>query len=409
MRGFWQSQNLGFMKVFLGFIMGMMGQLYIQMPGMGIMPMLDILSYAIAPLLLLLFWTRMGKQMRRCVLWGITWSCAAVFANFMTFREFRYALKSVVIVCSSWTIMTVAWWLLRQDARIYLWYLCGLAIGGYISLYYFQPGTVACLEWATGGRAIDYLMEKERFPCYTRLIIYGCLLPLCYFWRKVPSLLILMGVLGAGLFLLFQGGSRSQFGVYAAAAFVGFIVRSMRQMAARIVKHTFLVLILVAIGAATLYCVYSHWASTGALGESERNKYERENEWAEDSGQNRLAMRGGFDETIAVIKEKPWGEGGTNMRHSVISNTLNCEGLVGLFFWVYFCSCLLWFIKNRLVCSGIFATFFTMIMINQFWNMLGSPFGARHGYFVLMAFIALCRDNLGYGLGTVFELDEKTK
>lgn len=399
---FSRQQKLGFYKTCIGFGMGMAGQLYIQMPSMGIMPMLDIFSYTVAPVMVLALWPRMGRYMRRSILWGLAWSMAAIFANLVTYYEFRYALKSVVIVSSSWTIMTVVWWLLKEDARIYLWYMVGAAIGGFISLYHFQPGTVACMAMKTGGRAIDSLVEKERYPYYARLLLSGIILPLCILWRKVPSLLAIVGCVASGFYLLFHGGSRSMFGIYAMAGMVGFGVCYMRKTAICLAKHTTLVICLAGILAAVLFGLYAHLAKSGALGERELKKYESEEEVAVETGDSRLANRGRFGDTLEVIKSKPWGEGGTNMRHSVISNSLNCEGFVGFAFWVYFFSCLLWFCKNRVVYSGTYSVFFMSGVIGAIWSVLGSPFGARAGYFTVMAFIALCRDNPMYGAGTVF-------
>ena len=118
---FSRQQKLGFYKTCIGFGMGMAGQLYIRVPSLGIMPMLDVFSYAVAPVMLLVFWQQMGRSMRRSILWGLAWSMAAVFANLVTCYQFRYSLEIIVIVCSSLSLMTVTWWLLKGDARIYLW------------------------------------------------------------------------------------------------------------------------------------------------------------------------------------------------------------------------------------------------------------------------------------------------
>lgn len=299
--------------------------------------------------------------------------------------------------------MTVTWWLLKGDARIYLWYLVGIAVGGVISLYHFQPGTVYSLAYRSGRQAVDVMVDKMRYPYYTRLILYGGILPLCLLWRKTPQWLVILATVGSGVYLLFHGGARSLFGVYIAAAMSGFGACYFQKTAIRLAKHTILLVGMAGLGAMLLYGLYAHWAKSGALGEGELNKFEQEEETAMESGDSRLATRGKLGKTLEVIKEKPWGEGGTNLRHSVISNSLNCEGFVGLAFWIYFLLCVLWFCKNRLAYSQRFSVFLMLAAIGTVWNVLGSPFGARHNYFALMAFISLCRDNPGYGAGTVFE------
>lgn len=398
-------RKLRFYNVCMGVVLGLTGQLYLQIPSLGTIPMLDIFSYATAPVFLAVFWSRMGRYMQRAILWGLAWSLASVFANFLSDYDFIYALKSIVIVCSSWTIMTIAWWVLRQDARVFLWYLVGSAIGGFIGLYHFQPGTVAFLEYKTGIRAVEVLVDKILYATYAKLIIAGALLPLCIFWRKIPSLVVILCGLGAGVYLLFNGGARSNFGIYACASLVGFGVCYMRKTAIKMANHAVVLFVIAGVGVILLYGLYAHWAQSGALGESERMKFEAEEDVALDSGESRMATRGGFSETLSVIKSKPWGEGGTNKRHSVISNSLNCEGFVGLAFWVYFSLSAFWLVKNRIVYSGRFSFFIMQIVMGLIWAMLGSPFGGRHGYFALMAFVALCRDNPQYGAGTIFEPD----
>lgn len=392
------------MPIAMAFAMGLGGQLYLHIPSLGVIPMLDLLAYALSVILLILQLPRMGRYAKRSVFWGLAWSGAAIFAGMMNFVDSRYFLKSVVIVSSSWAIMLVAWRVLKADARLYLFYLVGAGLGGYIGLYYFQPGTVLARELGTGFKAIEVLMEKEKYPVISRAIFMAGFLPICMVWRKIPAIILAAFTMGCGFFLLLNGGSRSYFGFFLIASVGGFLVVTMPKIAMRMAKHTSIVIFVGVLGAVFVFGLYAHLAKSGALGEGEFKKYEAEEEVKMNSGEGRLSTRGSFMETWEVFKKQPWGEGGTNIRHSVISNSMNCEGIVGLLFWVYFSCQVLWFLKNRMSMTNRYSFFLILQVMTCCWAMIGSPFGARHIYFVLMMFIAHCRDNPCYGLGTVFDV-----
>ena len=109
------------MPIAMAFAMGLGGQLYLYIPSLGVIPMLDLLAYALSVILLILQLPRMGRYAKRSVFWGLVWSGAAIFAGMMNFVDSRYFLKCVVIVSSSWAIMLVAWRVLKTDARLYLY------------------------------------------------------------------------------------------------------------------------------------------------------------------------------------------------------------------------------------------------------------------------------------------------
>ena len=71
-------------------------------------------------------------------------------------------------------------------------------------------------------------------------------------------------------------------------------------------------------------------------------------------------------------------------------------------FWGYFyCQCL-WFVCKRFPYSGSRSIFVMLMVLIACWDVFGSPFGTRHKFFVLMSFIALCRDDEFYGYGDLF-------
>jgi len=390
-------KKLSFLNYLLSFLMGLTGQLFVSVPGAGIMPMLDVVSYVIAIPLLILLWGKMGRFAHRTILWGIAWALASILANLLNYYTSWYFWKSVTVVSSGWILMVVAWWVLNKDASLFLIYLLGAGVGGFISLYYFQNGAYAVFANTEG------LIEKQIYPFYARAIVYCGLLPFCWFFRKhFPSFVIVVTIL-AGVFLLFNGGSRSGFGIYLLSGGFGFLAVYCKRVVREICKNLFLTALLLLLGVGLVFFSYSRIVQEGALGEGERSKFEAEEGIKMDTGHGRVSARAGLEATWRTFKKQPWGEGGTLRRHSVISNSWNCEGLVGLLFWVYFFWIVLWYIRKRMFYSGIFAVFIGLQIMIASWDVVGSPFGTRNIFFSLMIYIALCRDNPYYGKDTVFE------
>ena len=389
--------RLKFMSCLMAFLMGLSGRLFVHVPGAGIIPMLDVISYVIAIPLLCLLWGKMGRNARKTLLWGIAWALAAVVANALTFYDSWYFWKSVMVVSSGWVLMVVSWWVLNKDARLFLTYLMGTGIGAAISVHYFQNGAIMVYANTTG------LIEKQIYPKYALAIVLSGVLPICLLIKKKASMLITTFIIIIGLSLLYNGGSRSGFGIFAFAGGIGFLAVYGKQFIRNVCKSIFLCSVILLLGFSIVFGIYAHLAKTGALGESQTKKYEDEEGVKVDTGHGRMSSRAGLQETWEVFKKKPWGEGGTNRRHSVISNSWNCEGIVGLLFWVYFFWVVLWFVRKRLFYSGILASFIGLQIFTAVWDAIGSPFSTRSIFFSLMMFIALCRDNPLYGRDTLFE------
>ena len=74
-------------------------------------------------------------------------------------------------------------------------------------------------------------------------------------------------------------------------------------------------------------------------------------------------------------------------------------------FWVYFYYVVFWWCVHRMPCSGKYSAFIVLMILVASWAVFGSPFGTRHKFFVLMAFISLCRDDPLYGVGSIFDPD----
>lgn len=397
------KKRLRFSAAVVAFMAGMTGQLYQYLPGLGTMAMLDIVSYPLSIILVMINWRRMGKYMRRAVWWGVAWTIAAMVANSFCFIEFRFWAKCVAIAASSWVLMVVAFVVLRIDSRMYLWYLVGTGIGGWISLYHFSNGTYVAFMMQSGADSIvEGLQEKQIYPYVARGILYGIVFPFFIWIRKLPVLFSVIMCFVAGFYLLMHGGARSEFGMFVLAGLAGFLLNYQKRSMKMLLKHPTLVLMAAGLAGMALFLTYKTMAQRGALGASETKKYEQQFDSGEES-QGGIASRAGIASSWYWISKYPLGAGGMFRNHSVIFNALSCEGPIGFFFWVYFYSQMLWLVCKRGVLLGRFAPYVLLTIFSECWHVLGSPFGGRHFYFFLLTLSALCRDNPGYGRGTLFE------
>lgn len=176
-------------------------------------------------------------------------------------------------------------------------------------------------------------------------------------------------------------------------------------MARMLMKSRVRLAILGVVGIGLVFGTYKFMAQSGALGESERRKYldQFEDESAEKQGLNE---RADFDVGFHDVFVYPLGRGADYGKHSSVTSAMCREGLVGMAFWIFFFVQISWFVSRRLMYTGHFSTFFSSMVMLICWNALGSPFGSRHTYFVMMAFIAICQDAPLYGEHDVFSFSK---
>ena len=400
------NQHLRFPVVILAIAVGLGGELHIYVPSLGTIAMLDFASYFIALPIIVMNWSSMGKSMRASLTWAFAWTLACMLANAVYFHEFRYWAKCVAVTSSSWAIMASSYLLLRKDARLYLWYLLGAGLGAWISLYYFRNGAFESAAaggmeyFGQAGASIELLVDKQIYPNVARGILYGFVLPCFIWWRKAPIFVALCAYMVAGFWLLFHGGSRSSFGIFTAAAVVGFFATYAKRSFVKMSKHPGAVVLMAIIGITVAFGAYKYMVKANLLGDSELAKYEQE---FGEGGRSVATGRAGFDYAWELVVETMGIGAGAHLRcHSVMANSLACEGVIGFLFWVYFYFQCLWFICRRLPYSGKYSAFIFLMILTACWDVFGSPFGTRHKFFVLMAFIALCKDNADYGREDVF-------
>lgn len=395
-----------FWSVLVAFAMGMGGNLHLNLPGFGFVAMFDLAAYIFAIPILLFNWKVMGKAMRRTLIFSFAWTGAAMLANMFNFVEMRYWFKCVTIASSSWAIITCAYVMLRNCPTGYLWYLVGAGLSGWISLHYFRNGAYEAFATGKGidlgvGSSTENLIDKQVYPFVAQGIIFGCVLPVFIWLRKLPGFFAAIGAMFAGFYLLFNGGSRSSFGAYCMAAVIGLLVLYANHFLIFLSKNRMSLTIGGLICGVLLFSSYKYMATNGILQEGEADKFENEfGKGKSDSTRSRT----GFNQAIVDAYESGFlGKGWHLRNHSVMANSLACEGIAGFVFWIFFYWQILWFVSKRIPYSNKYATFIAIMVLLAAWDVFGSPFGTRHKFFVLMAFIALCKDYPDYGVGAVFD------
>lgn len=393
--------------MFLACAIGIGGELHVYTSSFGTIAMLDLVSYFAAPIILITQWKNMGKHTRIALVFCFLWSFAAAVSNFVYGNNVKYWFKCVALASSSWSIFAVAYILCRRCSRAYLWYLVGAGIGGWIGLYYFRNGAIEV--YATHGDiggmgyGTEFLMEKQIYPSVAKGILLGVILPFFVLWKKMPAFFVFIGMLYTGFWLLFNGGSRSGFGCWTVAATAGILVLYCRRVIAKMIRNPVLMVVIAAIGIFATFTGYRYLASSGQMGDVEADKYEAE---FGKGGRGAIMGRASFGYAIECAKESYGiGLGGHLRCHSVMANALACEGLVGFLFWTYFYLQVLWWCMHRMPYAHKFSAFIMLMFLIACWAVFGSPFGTRHKFFVALAFISLCRDNVQYGINEIFDFD----
>lgn len=400
---------MGFWPFVGAVALGLSGELYYPIPGLGVMSFIEIFSFGAAVLILITNWAKFGRHMRFALAFAMLWVGSAVISGILSGLPFKVCLKEVAVCSSSWSIMAVSWYVLRKNARLYLVYLVGAGIGGYIGLYYFRQGVFLAYELKAmeGGHGLmDILIEKQIYPIYANAIFYGGILPFVLALKRFPVFLIMGGCLFAGFYLLVNGGSRSMFGFYVLSALTAFGVSYAKGIVKICLRNRFMMCLVGLFFVGMVFMVYATLAKSGGLGESELSKYEDQFQDVETK-ESGLIGRGSYVDAIEIFCSTPWGIGPQFGTHSVLTSAMIKEGLIGLSFWVYYMWQVLWFLSRRMPYSGKYSAFIMLMLTTGVWAALGSPFGARHIFFVSFAFIMLCRDSPSYGAGDLFQFDGK--
>lgn len=390
--------------LFFAFLCGLGSALFVDTP-FGRAAMFDLTCYVLAPFFFVSEYKRYTKAERRILMLSALWLVGAIWSNWWREEPFLVALKGNAIVFNVWCMLVVGIWLIKKDYRAWMWFMVGNGISNVVSLYYFQNGALLSFAESSGylgvGGMQEYLINKQVYPIYFRFILKSVLFPLVVLFG-LPWLPVVIILMVAAFFLLLNGGSRSNFGInlLSDTFIVGYAY--FRRLTRFVLDNFVLALGISFVVALFIFSIYKNMALSGALGEQEFEKYEREMVLS-DSG-----MLGSRDDIIRAwpfLKNHPivgagssaidrWGYMGYMEDsfklpgHSALVGAWVQNGILGLIFWGYALFLIASFIQHRVLRFRDYAPFIVIVAAYMIWNILFSQFGLYRGE--VSCLLALC-------------------
>lgn len=252
----------------------------------------------------------------------------------------------------------------------------------------------------------EYLVDKQVYPMYFNFILKSILFPLVVL-VGLPWLPVIIILIVAAFYLLLNGGSRSGFGLNLLSSFFIVGYAYFRRLTRFVLDHFVLALSISVVVTLFVFSIYKNLALSGALGEKEFEKYEREMVLS-DTGTGMLGSRDDIIRAWPFLKDHPvvgagssaidrWGYMEDDFRlpgHSALVGAWVQNGIFGLIFWCYALFVIANFIQHRVMRLREYAPFIVITAVYMIWNILFSPFGLYRGEVAcLLALCAVAKDS----------------
>lgn len=394
--------------LFGSFIAGLGSMLFMPTP-FGRVAIFDLGCY-FAFFLLIGKWSTLSKPQRTIVYISLIWVLSAILSNIMNDVPAQVNFKSSMIVFNVTCMLGCSFILLNRSPKAFTWFIVGNGISGILSFYILPNG--ALLYYAesagyAGGNMANFLLEKQVYPVYADAVVKSILFPLASS-TQFAMLLINSIILGSGFFLL-TAGSRSSFGVFAAASLFGFAYQVSRKVVEKVLRRIFLTLLIILAGGYILIETYAFFAKTGRLGMAEKQKYERQ---FLESG---LGFFGGRSDILyfgqLLVKSPVFGAGAERIDrwgvveevqkkygitdslwspnkkipgHSIIIGSWVQNGVGGGIFWTYVIIIIMQFLRKGIINYPRYLPIILYLYLSFLWAILFSPFGGSRGLFCLL-------------------------
>ena len=394
--------------LFFAFLLGLISLLFVSTP-LGRAALFDLLCYLLAPILFVRHYRHFTRLEHCLLIMALLWLAGSMWSNLWRGEAFWDAAKGNAIVFSVWCMLVVCITMLKKSHRTLLWFIVGAGISHVITMYYFSSGSYLEFGERFGyrgeGNLQDFLMEKQVYPAYANLIINSVFFPIKAFCF-MPWLIIILVTFGSAFFMLFNGGARSNFGVYLLIGLFmighAYFNRTTRMM----LKNFVVFAVISVVSGFVTFSVYKNLAQSGVLGENEAKKYEKQ---MVDSTSGFLGDRDDLIRAWPFLKKHPivgagssaidrWGytdsRDGTLPTHSVIVASWVKDGCLGLPFWIYGVYVIFWFISKRLYSFNNWTPFLIVTILNVLWAIFFSPFAFYRGWICLiLALSVAAQDN----------------
>lgn len=388
------------------FLCGLGSSLFVQTP-LGRVALFDLVCFGLGPVLYCQGIRKYSKDENKVLFLAVLWIMGSIWANWWREEDLMIAVKGVAIVSSVWCMMVVSMAMLKKDYRTLLWFVVGTGFSYVFSLYYFKNGALLYFAETAGysgeGGLQDYLLEKQVYPVYFIALIRSVCFPLvvCF---SIPWFPIIGLMVFSSFFMLFRGGSRSGFGLNLLSSFFFISYCYFRNLTKSLLKNLIVTSIAGMGVIACIFFLYTHFASTGALGEVEYDKYMNE---MVDSDSGFLGSRDDLIRAWPFLKEHPIvGAGASKLDrwgymedsyllpgHSALVGSWVQDGVFGLIFWAYGLYLVGSFMRTKVLRFQRWAPFLLVFVVTNLWNILFSPFGGYRGEIAMfLALSAVARD-----------------
>lgn len=369
------------------FFFGMISRLYLLIP-FGYVGMFDLFCYGLAPFLYFIMASDLSRREHVFLSLILLWIVGNFLANSANGFSSRDIFKAFGITSSMWCMSVVCLFVLKKNLKSVIFFIMGTYIGATLSLYAFQNG--AYMEFAvrrgySSGYMGEFMELKQILPVWLGLFTVSGGIAALLLWKRFPRWIIIAGFFGVAFVGLFEGGSRTTFGVNIAVSILAFGVFYSKTLVRSVLKNFQSFVIVATITITMMFALYAYLASAGILGEDDKIKYE--DEYGDKSGLvEGVGARGGFDQTWKDFKKKPFGSGGVGaLRHSALMDSIYKDGLFAVPFWAFLMLTSINFFRMHLIKFDQWSPFIGMFIIVVLWNALASPFGARGSYCLIAA------------------------
>src|SRR5574344_2012246 len=106
----------------LAFIFGIISTLFVS-TAFGRVSMLDLLTYFLGPIVLLIDYNKYSKTTRRVLLFSLLWLVGGIISDAWRGTDFQTALKANAIIFNAFTIFVSGVWVLNRSPKAFVWFI----------------------------------------------------------------------------------------------------------------------------------------------------------------------------------------------------------------------------------------------------------------------------------------------
>ncbi len=350
----------------------------------------------------------------------LLWMAGVCLTDYVRGNYFVFFIRGFIAPLGTLAALVTIYPLLRRNPDALKWFLLGVAISGVVSIFIFQPGTIAGSSLVQSGE-ISASGAKMSYKLFWVGQLNDWLgLPIEGWYMKFPTLASVSIGLFLAVFALLTGGRSAFLVLFISSVLIMLCGRSQARMRS-MGRHAIFVIICIVLLSPIVRIAYKEAATRGLMGVKEADKYE---EQAKGSSVIEMLMKGRaeFFVSLMAIADKPflghgsfaldtkgyvldyWVKYGADYEairrleindrlygvrlipaHSHITCYWMWAGIPGLLPWLYILYLLYMTLFKRAFVYPPYFGFFAIIIPNILWAIFFSPYGGRTNMGFLIA------------------------